>query len=132
MSADNFIRKWKTTSPEKRLLTMLTAATKLAGGTLELDIRELLAVESGETVVSHIEGDKLVLRASPIYTEMYVVKETSGWTDQETQTPAERAVTAHIPTDAELADLEDRTNRATELRKAARQKRMEPLFQTRQ
>jgi hypothetical protein len=112
---EEFQNTWPTRSPERQLLSLLAAVVgREPGGKVELDIETVLDIDPGQAVVLAIEGEKIVLRYSPIQTLTYAIQDRGTWRNE---TPASQASRSGIMTDSQLADREDDLIQATQIRK---------------
>jgi len=119
-TVERFQSSWPTRSPNRQLLSLLAALVGKNGGSVELDLETVLDIDPGEAVTLTVEGDKLVLRYSPVQTLIYEVQDTGGpWRNE---TPASQASRSGMMTDEQLAEQEEMLHRTAALRKDLQEK----------
>lgn len=138
MNIDSFLDRWRGYGPSKQLAVLLAVLTKRTdNGELRIPMSEIDDISPGETVVymENARANEIILRFSPEYTTLYTIEETlherkpvAQWPSPSQVSTTSEASSASPKTDSELAEMEERQQRASSLREQARGARAEPLY----
>lgn len=138
MNIDSFLDRWRGYGPSKQLAVLLAVLTKRTDvGELRIPMSEIDDISPGETVVymENARANEIILRFSPEYTTLYTIEETlherkpvAQWPSPSQASTTSEASSASPKTDSELAEMEERQQRASNLREQARGARAEPLY----
>jgi hypothetical protein len=137
MNIDSFLDRWRGYGPSKQLAVLLAVLTKRTdAGELRIPMSEIDDISSGETVVymENARANEIILRFSPEYTTLYTIEETlherkpvAQWPSPSQASTTSEASSASHKTDSELAEMEERQQRASSLREQARGVRGVPM-----
>lgn len=138
MNIESFLDRWRGYGPSKQLAVLLAVLTKRTDtGELRIPMSEIDDISPGETVVymENARANEIILRFSPEYTTLYTIEETlherkpvAQWPSPSQVSTTSEASSASPKTDSELAEMEERQQRASNLREQAKGARAEPLY----
>lgn len=138
MNIDSFLDRWRGYGPSKQLAVLLAVLTKRTdAGELRIPMSEIDDISPGETVVymENAKANEIILRFSPEYTTLYTIEETlherkpiTQWPSPSQASTTSEASSASPKTDSELAEMEERQQRAHSIREQARGAREVPIY----